>query len=107
MLFEDILGSAVSRGDNAVDFLIDLCGSLLGIVLQVRIISAEEHFVVARAEGYRAELLAHAVLRDHLARYIRSALDIVRRAGRDIADYQRFGNSAAEQADKIIEHLVL
>jgi len=47
MLFEDILGSAVSRGDNAVDFLIDLCGGLLGIVLQVRIISAEEHFVVA------------------------------------------------------------
>ena len=81
MLLEYILGMTVGRGDDAVYLLIYLCGCLLRIILQMRVISAEEYLVVTRAEGYRAEPVAHAVLCDHLARDIRGALNVVRRAG--------------------------
>ena len=64
-------------GDQAVYFPVDLGSDSFGVVPRMRIILSEKYLVVARTERYRAELLAHAVLRDHIARHFSSALNVV------------------------------
>ena len=104
---EDVLAALVGRVDDGLDLLIDLCGDLLGIRLGLRHRAADENFIVAGFERDRAEPVAHAVHRDHLARDLRGALDVVRRAGRNVAEHQLFGNAAAKQRDDLLFHIAL
>ena len=64
-----------------------------------------KHGVVARI-GDGPELVAHAPLRDHLARHLRDLLNVVGGACRDVLDDDLFGDAAAERhTDEIVELL--
>ena len=58
-------------------------------------------------KGNGAELLAHAVGRDHLARDVRGALDVVRRAGGNVAEHQLLRRAPAEERDDLLLHVAL
>ena len=68
---------------------------------------ADEHLVVPALKGDGAELLAHAVGRDHLARDVRGALDVVRRAGGNVAEHQLLRRAPAEERDDLLLHVAL
>ena len=60
---------------------------------------------VPRIEVDRAEPLAHAPLGDHRARDVGGALQIVLRAGRDLAERDLFGRAAAEQHGQLVHEI--
>ena len=55
----------------------------------------------------RSKLLAHAQARDHLARHLGRALQIVARARRDVVAHELLGNATAQEHGELVEHLVL
>ena len=59
------------------------------------------------AERLRTELVGHAVLRDHLLGELGGTLDVVARAGGDVADGDLLGDASAQQAREVVEHLLL
>ena len=104
---EDGLAALISRIHDGLDLLIDLRGDLLGIGLGLRHRASDENFIVPGFKRDRAEPFAHAVHRDHLARDLRGALNVVRRAGRNIAEHQLFRHAPAEQRDDLLFHIAL
>ena len=60
-------------------------------------IAAEEDLMVAAAVLNRAERVGHPVLRHHAARQFGRFLEIVARAGRDVAELDLFGDASGEQ----------
>ena len=81
----------------AADLVVDLAGDLVGVVGLGGELAAEERLRVVVAEDARAEALAHAVAHDHRLRRRRDLLDVVRRAGRDLAEDDLLGGAAAER----------
>ena len=71
------------------------------------VIATKEHLVLCLAKHLRAQLLAHAQTRDHLARHLGCALQVVARARRDVVAHKLLGNAAAQEHGKLVEHLVL
>ena len=55
----------------------------------------------------RSKLLAHAQARDHLARHLGRALQIVARARCDVVAHELLGNATAQEHGELVEHLVL
>ena len=107
MRVEDILGLAIRLGDDAMDFFIDLVGGLLGIVLGMTHISADEDLTVAGGVVDRAQCLGHTVLDHHVGRGLGRLFDIVGSAGGDIAHDQGFCHTAAEIDHDLLLHLTL
>ena len=59
---------------NALDLDIDATRRLLGVILMVGIVAAQEYLMLRLAKDLSAKLLAHAQARDHLARHLGRAL---------------------------------
>ena len=71
----------------------------------IGVIATQEHLVLRLAEHLRAQLIAHAQARDHLACHLGCALQVVARAGRDIRAHELLGNAAAQEHGELVEHL--
>ena len=102
VLAEDLLGLFVAALEQLLNF--GICG-------ESRLVGAVHHSaaveILARDGGKRheAELLAHAVLRDHLAGKIGSALNVVRCAGRCDAEDDLLCCASAEECLQLDKQL--
>ena len=92
---------------NALNLDIDAARRLLGVILVIGVIAAQEYLMLRLTKHLRSQLLAHAQARDHLARHLGRALQIVARARRDVVAHELLGNAAAQEHGKLVEHLVL
>src|SRR6478672_9323467 len=97
VLREDVLGALVGGLDDPADLVVDLARDLVGVVGLGRELAAQERLAVVVAEHARAEALAHAEAHDHLLRGGRDLLEVVRGAGRDLAEDDLLGGAAAER----------
>src|SRR5215218_4816757 len=102
---QDLLGLGVGLVDEAPHLLVDLEGDLLGVVLLVAEVAAQEHVLLLGAEDQRAEPVAHAVLADHLAGDLGGLLDVVGGAGGRVQEPQLLGDPAAQQHGQLVDHL--
>ena len=91
---------------EARDFLVDSLSGFRRVILGVAIVAAQENFVVRLAERLLAQRVGHAVVHDHLAGHLRGALQVVARAGRDVAAEDFLGNATAQEHGEFIVHLV-
>src|SRR5215216_8001246 len=94
---QDLLGLGMGLVDEAPHLLVDLEGDLLGVVLLVAEVAAQEHVLLLGAQHQGAEAVAHAVLADHLAGDLGGLLDVVGGAGGRVEEPQLLGHPAAEQ----------
>ena len=92
---------------NALNLDIDTARCLLGVILVIGVIATKEHLMLRLAKHLRAQLLAHAQARDHLARHLGCALQIVARARRNVIAHELLGNATAQEHGELVEHLVL
>ena len=106
VLFKDRCSCVISFLDDGLDLFVDLIGRLFGIILARREILAQEDFI-RRAVVDRAQLLAEAVLGDHLSGHVGRSLDVVGRACADVVQRQLLGHAAAQQVDDHLPHLFL
>src|SRR5215218_4764230 len=102
---QDLLGLGVGLVDQPPHLLVDLEGDLLGVVLLVAEVAAQEHVLLLGAEDQGAEAVAHAVLADHLAGHLGGLLDVVGGAGGRVEEPQLLGHPAAEQHGQLVDHL--
>src|SRR5439155_7288363 len=94
----------VGRAQDPGDLDVDRLGRRLAVFPCGRATRLEER-LARLLERREAELLAHAVLRDHVTGHVRRAAQVVRRAGRDIAEDDFLGHAAAEQYVEAVEKL--
>ena len=92
---------------NALNLDIDAARRLLGVILMIGIVAAQEHLMLRLTENLRTQFLAHAQARDHLARHLGCALQIVARTRRDVIAHEFLGNATAQEHGELVEHLVL
>ena len=92
---------------DALNLDIDAARRLLGVILVIGVVAAQEHLMLRLAKDLRAQLLAHAQARDHLARHLSRALQIVARARRDVVAHELLGNATAQEHGELVKHLVL
>ena len=105
MFEEELLRALVCGSDDALDLFVDDVRRLFRIDVVLFEVAPEEDGVVARI-GDGPEFVAHAPLRDHLARHLRDLLDVVGSARRDILDDDLFGDPAAQRhADEVVKLL--
>ena len=69
-------------------------------------VAAEEDLALRLAELDRADVRAHAVLGDHLARRLGGLLDVVRGAGGGVVEHDLLGDAAAHGVGELVEQLV-
>ena len=96
----------VGLAHDALDLVVDALGGLGGVVVVVGVVAPEEDLVLRLAEDLGAQLLAHAEARDHLARDLGRALEVVARTGGDVGAEQLLGRAAAQQHRDLVEHAV-
>ena len=58
------------------------------------------------AKDLRAQLLAHAIARDHLAGQLGGALEVVARTSGDVVAEELLGRAAGEQHGNLVEHAI-
>ena len=104
---QDLHRPGVAAVDDGADLLVDLLGDLVGVVALLADLATEEDHLLALAEGERAELLAHAELGDHAPGQVGGLLDVVRGAGRGVAEDELLGGVAAEHAGDLVLELRL
>src|SRR3954468_150907 len=107
VLGEELLGALVRGLDDAADLVVDLARDLIGVVGLGRELAAQEGLAVVVAEDARTELLAHAETHDHLLGRRRDLLEVVRRAGGDLAEDDLLGRAAAERHGQVVGELGL
>lgn len=73
----------------------------------IGIVATQEHLMLRLTENLRTQLLAHAQARDHLARHLGCALQIVARARRNVIAHELLGHATAQEHGELVEHLVL
>ena len=83
---------------------IDATGRLLGVILGVAIVAAQEHLVVGLAEHLSAQR-THAVLGDNGAGHLACALKVVGGAGGDIVAEELLGHAASHEHRQLVFHL--
>ena len=83
---------------------IDATGRLLGVILGVAVVAAQEHLVVGLAEHLGAQR-AHAVLGDDGAGHLARALKVVGGAGGDVVAEDLLGHAAAHEHRQLVFHL--
>ena len=92
---------------DALNLNIDAARRLLGVILVIGVIATKEHLMLRLAKHLRAQLLAHTQTRNHLARHLGRALQVVARTRRDVVAHELLGNAAAQEHGELVEHLVL
>ena len=91
--------------DNALDLSVDLDGRGLGIVGLLGKISSQKNFFFLSPKSHWPELFTHSPLAHHPSHQIGGFLDIVSCAGRDLLEYELFGDASAKYNDQIIEQI--
>src|SRR6266849_894032 len=108
VLREHFVRALTGALDDVVDLGVDHLRDLFRVVPLFLDLTAEEDELVAAAVLERAELLAHAELRDHLARHLGRLLDVVARAGRGVStEVELLGDPAAERGGDVVLELPL
>ena len=92
---------------DALNLDIDAACRLLGVILVIGVISTKEYLMLRLTKHLRAQLLAHAQTRNHLARHLGRAFQVVARARRDVIAHELLGNATAQEHGELVEHLVL
>ena len=105
MRAQDLVGAVVRFLHDARNLIVDAARRLLGVILRVAVIAAEEHLVVGLAEHLRAERRGHAVLRHHRARHLRRTLEVVARARGHVVAEDFLRHTAAHEDRQLVEHL--
>ena len=77
MCKQHLTGAFMRLLHDARHLVVDATRGLVGIILRVAVIAAQEHLVVRLAENLRAEFRGHAVLRHHRPCDLRRALQVV------------------------------
>jgi hypothetical protein len=85
MLEQDLLGPLVRRVNESTDLVVDLAGDLVRIAAHRGVPAPEERLRMLVAEDSRPERRAHAEARDHLPCHRGDGLEVVRRAGGELA----------------------
>ena len=85
---------------------VDLLHRRFRHVLVRRDRAAEEHLALVLAVDHRAQRVGHAVARDHVARDLGGALEVVRRAGGHLVHEELFGDAPAEQHRDHVQQVV-
>src|SRR5262245_22082200 len=96
VLDDDLASAFVLLHHDAFDFLIDLDRGVFAVILMLSDLASQEDLLFLLAESQRAEI-RHTELANHLARQVGCALDVVRGAGRDLAEEDVFGKAATHQ----------
>ena len=96
ILFVNSSRALVLLRDDFAYFRVDANRSLFGIVTVLRDLTTEEDLLFLLAEGQRPEF-GHAVFANHRTREFRRFLDVIGRAGRDVAEEGLFRNAPAHQ----------
>ena len=91
---------------DALDLVVDALGGLGGVVVVLGVVAAQEDLVLRLAKNLRAQLLAHAVARDHLAGQLGGTLEVVARAGGDVVAEELLGRATGKQHGNLVEHAV-
>ena len=92
---------------NALNLDIDATRRLLGVILMIGVVAAQEYLMLSLAKDLRAQLLTHAQARDHLARHLGCTLQVVARARRDVVAHEFLGDATAQEHGELVEHLIL
>src|SRR5437867_2020185 len=104
---EDVVGALAPALDDVVDLGVDDLRDVLGVIALLLDLAAQEDELVGLAVLQRPELLAHAELRDHLARHVGRLLDVVARARRDVtAQVELLGDPPTEGRGDVVLELV-
>ena len=106
-LQQDLLGAVVGLAHDALNLLVDAARRLLGVVLVVGVVAAQEHLMLGLAKDLHAERLAHAEARYHLAGHLGGSLEVVGGAARHVVAHELLGNAAAQEDGELVEQLVL
>jgi hypothetical protein len=94
----------VGRVQDLGDLQVDGLGRRFAVLTRNRTADSKEA-LSGLLERRQPEPLAHAVLGHHVSSQIRRSLQIVRRAGRDIAEDDLLGDTAAQQDVDTVEEL--
>src|SRR5581483_1439446 len=106
VLGEDLVRALPALLPDVVDLGVDDLRDVLAVVPLLLDLAAEEDELIALAVLERPELLAHAELRDHLARHLARLLDVVGRSGGDVAaQVQLLGDPAAQRRRDVVLEL--
>ena len=97
----------VRLGQDPLDLGVDLLRRLLGVgaALLRRTAMSRNALPLVAVVVDGAERVAHAELGDHRARDVGGALQVVLRAGRDLAERDLLGGAAAEQHRELAEQI--
>ena len=98
------MGPIVGLLHDLGHLFIDATGRLLGVILGVAVVAAQEHLVVGLAEHLGAQR-AHAVLGDDGAGHLARALKVVGGAGGDVVAEDLLGHAAAHEHRQLVFHL--
>lgn len=104
---QDLDRTTMGLTHNALNLDIDAARRLLGVILVIGVIATKEYLMLRLTKHLRTQFLAHAQARDHLARHLGRALQIVARARCDVVAHELLGNATAQEHGKLVEHLVL
>ena len=105
MVGQNLFSTLVGCIDELTHLTVNLERYMIGIVLGLVKITAQENFALARTIYDGAQLFAKAILGHHAARQIAGPLNIVGSAGGDIIQHQLFRHTAAQQHHQILLHL--
>jgi len=86
----------VSRLEQVSDLIIDATGSLFAVLSLRHRRHVEEERLTGRLEGRQPQGFSHPIAGDHVARYVGGPLEIVLRAGRDVAEDELLRHATAE-----------
>ena len=77
----------------------------LGVILVIGIVAAQEHLMLRLAKHLGAQLIAHPEARNHLARHLGRAREVVAGARRDVVAHELFRHAPAQEDGELVEHL--
>src|SRR3954447_14744891 len=105
VLLEDVEGLLVGVGQELLGLLVDDRGDVLGVVLGVPEVAAQERLAVALAELDRTEPVGHAVLGDHRPGHRGRLLDVVAGAGGGVVEDHLLRSATAHHVGQRVEQL--
>ena len=91
---------------DASNLVIDTASRIVGVILRVAVITAQEHFVIGLAEHLHAQVGAHAVIGNHGASHFRCTLKVVGSTRGNVVAEQLFGNTTAKEHSQLVAHFV-
>src|SRR5205823_3589379 len=107
LLGESLLGPVVRAVDDFPNLFVDLRRHLIGVVALLADLAAQEDHLLLLTEGQRAELVAHAVLRNHRAGKVGGLLDVVGGTGGRVTEHDLLGDVAPQHPGELVLEFAL